>query len=290
MFAAPASARNTRANAVFIIYTVRGNTALITLHTLASGSEGNCLLVSSGATHLLLDAGISCRRINTALGKLGLSLSDMSAVLITHDHSDHICGLDTMSRRWQIPVYASPATARQLSYRIAGMEPLLRHVSCGAPFPIGDFTVTAFPTSHDGHGGVDYRFDCGIASVGAITDTGYVTEEARHTLAGVELLVLESNHDVELLRSGPYPYSLKARILSDHGHLSNDAAAAFAAELARSGTRQIVLAHLSRENNTPQRALDTLFLALSGMDVSVEVAPRGELSRAYVAEGVPCRR
>jgi len=248
------------------------------------------MLLSAGGTHLLLDAGISCRRINAALGQLGLTLSDVSAVLVTHDHSDHISGLDTMARRWQIPVYASPAAARQLSYRIAGMEPLLRHVSCGTPFPIGGFTVTAFPTSHDGHGGVDYRFDCGSASVGAITDTGYVTEEARRTLSGVELLVLESNHDVEWLRSGPYPYPLKARILSDHGHLSNDAAAAFAAETAQCGTRQIVLAHLSRENNTPQRALDTVCLALSGMDVSVEVAPRGELSRAYIAEGIPCRK
>ena len=263
---------------------------MITLHTLASGSEGNCLLLSAGDTHLLLDAGISCRRINTALGRLGLSLGDVAAVLITHDHSDHICGLDTMARRWRIPVYASPAAARQLSYRIAGIDPLLRHVSCGESFPIGDFTVTAFPTSHDGRGGVDYRFDCGSASAGAITDTGYVTEEARQVLSGVELLVLESNHDVEWLRSGPYPYPLKARILSDHGHLSNDAAAAFALELAQSGTRQIVLAHLSRENNTPLRALDTVCTALAGMDVSVEVAPRGELSRAYVAEGAVCRR
>lgn len=263
---------------------------MITLHTLASGSEGNCLLLSADGTHLLLDAGISCRRINTSLSRLGLSLADVAAVLITHDHSDHISGLTTMARRWQLPVYASPAAARQLSYRIAGMEPLLRHVSCGIPFPIGNFTVTAFPTSHDGHGGVDYRFDCGGASAGVITDTGYVTEEARHTLSGVELLVLESNHDVEWLRSGPYPYQLKARILSDHGHLSNDAAAAFAAEMAQQGTRQFVLAHLSKENNTPQRALDTVCLALSGTDATVEVAPRDELSRAYVVEGMPCRK
>ena len=178
---------------------------MITLHTLASGSEGNCLLLSAAGTHLLLDAGISCRRINTALLSLGLSLRDVKAVLVTHDLSDHVSGLQTMARTWLIPIYASPSAARHLSYRIAGLEPLLRHVACGVPFPIGDFSVTAFPTSHDGHGGVDYRFDCGGASVGAITDTGYVPEEARHVLSGVELLVLESNHDVEWLRSGPYP-------------------------------------------------------------------------------------
>lgn len=263
---------------------------MITLHTLASGSEGNCLLLSAAGTHLLLDAGISCRRINAALAPLGLSLRDVDAVLITHDHSDHICGLPTMVRRWQIPVYASPAAGRQLAYRIAGVEPLLRAVDCGVPFDVGSFTVTAFPTSHDGHGGVDYRFDYGGASCGALTDTGYVTDQAREVLAGVDLLVLESNHDVEWLRSGPYPYSLKARILSDRGHLSNDAAAAFAAEMAGCGTREIVLAHLSRENNTPQRALDTMRLALAHTDASVEVAPRGELSRAFVAEGIVCRK
>ena len=263
---------------------------MITLHTIASGSEGNCALLSAGDTHLLLDAGISCRRIAAALNELGLALSDIAAVLVTHDHSDHICGLDTMSRRWHIPVYASPAALRQLAFRIAGIAPLLHEIECGAPFSLGDFTVTAFPTSHDGHGGVDYRFDCGGASAGALTDSGYVTDEARRVLSGVELLLLESNHDVERLRSGPYPYQLKARILSDHGHLSNDAAAAFAAELARSGTRQIVLAHLSQENNTPRLALEAVCAAVAGMGVAVEVAPRGELSRPYVAEGAACRR
>ena len=263
---------------------------MITLHTLASGSEGNCLLLSAAGTHLLLDAGISCRRIAAALDELGLEPSDITAVLVTHDHSDHVSGLDTMSRRWHTPIYGSAAALRRLAYRIAGVGPLLREVACGAPFDVGDFTVTAFPTSHDGHGGVDYRFDCGGASCGALTDTGYVTDEARRVLSGVELLVLERNHDVERLRSGPYPYYLKARILSDHGHLSNDTAAEFAAELARSGTAQIVLAHLSKENNTPQLALEAVCMAVAGMGVAVEVAPRGELSRPYVAEGTVCRK
>ena len=263
---------------------------MITIHTLASGSEGNCLLVCAGDTHLLLDAGISCRRINAALASLDLSLRDIVAVLITHDHSDHVSGLSTMVRNWQIPIYASPAAGRQLAYRIAGISSFLHDVTCESPFDLGGITVTAFPTSHDGHGGIDYRFDWDGASAGVLTDTGYVTDEAHRVLQGVELLVLESNHDVEWLRSGPYPYSLKARILSDHGHLSNDAAAAFAAEMAEHGTRQIVLAHLSRENNSPNRALDTVRQSIIGTDVSVEVAPRGELSRAYVAEGAACKR
>lgn len=261
---------------------------MITIHTIASGSEGNCLLLTAGETNILVDAGISCRRISTALAGLGLPLKDVAAVFITHEHSDHICGLRTLVRRWEIPIYANPATARQLRYRIAGIEPRLRAVE--APFALGGVTVTPFPTSHDVSGGADFRFDFGGTGVGVLTDTGTVTDGAREALRGVELLVLESNHDVEWLRSGPYPYPLKARILSDHGHLSNDAAAAFAAEMARSGTRQIVLAHLSRENNTPQRALDTVSTAVADYGVTVTVAPRGELSEAYIAEGTLCRR
>ena len=261
---------------------------MITLHTIASGSEGNCLLLSAGGTHILVDAGISCRRINAALGALDLSLRDVDAVCVTHEHSDHISGLTTLIRRYDIPICTGPATARQLQYRIAGIAPRLRVVE--GVFDVGGVTITPFPTSHDVSGGMDYRFDWAGASVGVLTDTGCVTDGAREVLRGVELLVLESNHDVEWLRSGPYPYPLKARILSDRGHLSNDAAAAFAAEMAGHGTRQFVLAHLSRENNTPQRAWDTVQAALADYDVTVTVAPRGELSQPYIAEGAVCRR
>ena len=149
--------------------------------------------------------------------------------------------------------------------------------------------VTAFATSHDAAQSMDYRID-GSGSVGILTDTGYVTPEAEETLPGVGLLVLESNHDVEWLRSGPYPYSLKARILGDEGHLSNDAAAEFAARMARCGTRCIILAHLSRENNTPQRAWDTVQRRLNTVEAEVllEVAPRSEVSLPYGTEVPVC--
>ena len=156
-------------------------------------------------------------------------------------------------------------------------------------FSVGDCRVTVFRTSHDAAQSVDYRVD-GSASVGFLTDTGYVTPEAETALAGVDTLVLESNHDVEWLRSGPYPYSLKARILGDEGHLSNDAAAEFAARMARCGTRCIVLAHLSRENNTPQRAWDTVQRRLNTVEAEVllEVAPRSEVSPPYGTEVLVC--
>ena len=252
-------------------------------------SEGNCLLLSDGGVHLLLDAGISTRRIKAGLLQLGLTMADVDGVLITHEHSDHVSGLQTMVKHHRIPIYTSPGTARQLAYRIAGIESLLRPVEPGTVFSVGDCRVTVFRTSHDAAQSVDYRVD-GSAAVGFLTDTGFVTPEAEAALAGVDTLVLESNHDVEWLRSGPYPYSLKARILGDEGHLSNDAAAEFAARMARCGTRCIILAHLSRENNTPQRAWDTVQRRLNTVEAEVllEVAPRSEVSPPYGMEVPVC--
>ena len=261
----------------------------MTLHTLSSGSQGNCLLLSDGDTHILVDAGISTRRIKAGLAQLELSMDELDGILITHEHTDHISGLATLIKHHSIPLYASPGTARQLAYRLAGVEPLLRPREPGCQFEVGQCLVTAFETSHDAAQSMDYRID-GSGSVGILTDTGYVTDEAAQVLPGVSLLVLESNHDVEWLRSGPYPYSLKARILGDEGHLSNDAAAEFAARMARCGTRCIILAHLSRENNTPQRAWDTVQRRLNTVEAEVllEVAPRSEVSPPYGMEVPVC--
>lgn len=263
---------------------------MIVLHTFASGSEGNCLLLSCNNTHLLLDAGISRRRIGQSLALLGLTLADISGLLITHEHSDHISALPMLTKYDRLPVYASPGTARQLAYRVAGVEPLLQCVD--APFTVGDFTVTPFATSHDASQSTGYRFDTVSGSAGVLTDTGYVTPQAQQALTGVDLLVLESNHDVECLRSGPYPYSLKARILSEQGHLSNDAAADFAVQMAAAGTSAFVLAHLSRENNTPAMAERTVGQKLSaaGYEPFLAVAPRGAVSEAYRVENVVCRK
>lgn len=266
---------------------------MFTIHTFASGSEGNCLLLTAGSVHLLVDAGISCRRIAASLAALGLTLDDIDAILLTHEHSDHIAGLATLIKRHDTPLYASPGTARQLCYRIAGIERHLRCIAPGDTLALGDVTVMPFATSHDAAGSQDYRIDYRGAAAGILTDTGYVTDEAAEALRGVGLLILESNHDIEWLRSGPYPYSLKQRILGDEGHLSNDAAAAFAVEMARQGTGEIVLAHLSRENNTPARALETVRMALdcAGFEkVRLTAAPRGEVSSCYQVEVAVCRR
>ena len=258
------------------------------LHTLASGSSGNAALLSRDGTHILLDTGISCRRIKNALQQLGLTPEDLSAIFITHCHSDHISGLNTIVKHWDVPIYASVGTCRQLDYRIAGIGKRLRTLSMEETVSMGSISATAFPTAHDAPGACGYRFD----DAGFLTDTGYITDAAAEVLSGVPLLVLEANHDVEMLRSGPYPYYLKQRILGNQGHLSNEAAAEFARSCAENGTREIVLAHLSRENNTPVIARDAVARALTLLDTPpvLSVAPRDEISRCYRTEEIPCRK
>jgi len=261
---------------------------LTTVHILASGSSGNALLVSCGSTHLLVDAGISCRRITVSLAELGLTPKDLSAILITHTHSDHISGMQTLLKRTDCPVCGSGRTCRELDYRLAGIRDRLEPLEECAPTPLGELTVTAVPTSHDAPGACGYRLDGADGSVGILTDTGYVTEEAADLLPGVDLAVLESNHDIECLRSGPYPYYLKQRISGSGGHLSNETAAAFAVTLAEQGASEIVLAHLSRENNTPAMAYNAVERALCAAGYSpcdsglhLTVAPRDRMSGAY---------
>ena len=257
---------------------------MTTLHTLASGSSGNAALVSCGGVHILVDAGISCRRITSSLRTLGLTPDALSAVLITHTHSDHIQGLQTFCRHYDVPICGSRRTCSGLEYRVAGIAPRLRPLENGGTV-IGGVTVTAFPTSHDAPGSCGFR----VGDVGFLTDSGYVTEEAEEVLTGVPLLVLEANHDVETLLSGPYPYYLKERILGRQGHLSNGDAADFARRCAGAGTKRILLAHLSRENNTPAMAHAAVAQALPG-GFPLEVAPRDSLGPCLEWEGEPCRR
>lgn len=260
------------------------------LHTLASGSSGNAAVLRRGESCVLVDAGISCRRITAGLTRLGLTPSHLTGIFITHCHGDHTAGLATIAKRWEVPIYASRPTCAQLEYRIAGIGRHLRPLPMMERTAAGDLTVTAFPTSHDAPGACGFRFD----DVGFLTDTGYVTDEAAETLAGVPLLVLEANHDAEHLLSGPYPYYLKQRILGSEGHLSNEAAAGFARLTAERGTREIVLAHLSAENNTPAMAYHAVERALASLDAppALSVAPRDTISPCYrtMTEEAPCRK
>ena len=263
---------------------------MTTFHTIASGSSGNAALLSHGGTHILIDMGISCRKVTAALAELGLSPRDLAAILITHEHADHIGGLATYIKKHQTPILCSPGTSRQLQYRLAGVAPLLRPLPLGMCTRCGDVEVTILPTSHDCQESCAYRLETASGTVGYLTDTGYIPRETAEALLGARLLVLESNHDVEMLRSGPYPMPLKKRVLGPTGHLSNDVAAQFARDSARMGIRTIILAHISKDNNTPQVALNTVGRALEAVGYTgvLAAAPRDSLSREFRLEDALC--
>ena len=230
--------------------------------SLASSSSGNCALISDGDVHILLDAGISLRRIREGLRALGLGLEELSALLLTHEHADHIAGLAMLEKVTEIPVYTSGGTARAL---MAKGKMVGRHViflRAGKTVDIGGLAVTPFETPHDAAESLGFAFERAGRRAAAVTDLGHVTAEVRRAVLGAETVLLEANHDVNTLRCGPYPYQLQQRILGPMGHLSNESAGALALELARSGCRRLLLAHLSETNNTPRLAYGAVAEAL----------------------------
>ena len=253
----------------------------------ASGSSGNCLLLSSGDTNILIDAGISMRRVEAALAQAGHTVHDIGGVLITHEHSDHISGLGMLCKHHNLPVYAPHTVANRLRGQLPTVERCLRVISVGEAFRVGQLSVRAFHTPHDTDESVGYRVE-GDGVFALATDMGCVTEEVRAGLMGADTVLIESNHDEELLRYGPYPVYLKRRILSDHGHLSNEHCAALARELAESGTGRIILGHLSKENNTPERAMAATGQALAGLAAELYCAPVSGCLQVPVGKAALC--
>ncbi len=242
------------------------------LTVFASGSGGNCLLLSGGGTNILIDAGIPTRRLSDLLAERCLSLQDIGGVLITHEHSDHISGLPGLVRRSGAELFAPRTVAARLRGMLPQLDERLRVIPVGEDFSIARLRIRAFHTPHDTDESVGYRVEDGGVFALA-TDMGCVTDEVRDNLRGADAVLIEANHDEDMLRFGPYPVFLKRRILSERGHLSNDGCAALARELAGSGTGTIILGHLSRENNTPDKAMRTVGAALAGTDVSLLCAP-----------------
>lgn len=260
---------------------------MLTFVTLASGSSGNAALVSCGQTHILLDAGISARRITTALRTLGVDPHQLSGVLITHEHTDHISGLTTLTKQLNLPVYATTPTLDALARKIPAIahNRLGRFFAPGEAFPLGELWVEPFATSHDAACSVGYAINGDDSRLVLCTDLGYISPEVERAVTGCDLLVCEANHDEEWVRTGPYPYYLQQRVLGRRGHLSNEAGAQLALLAAQNGARTILLAHLSEENNTPAHALEvvgrTLRQAGFGDTVTLEAAPRKEPGRVY---------
>ena len=238
---------------------------MLTFTTLASGSGGNAALVSCGDTHLLLDAGISAKQITAGLAALGVAPRDLTAILITHEHSDHISGLRVFASKYHSPVFASKGTLGALE-SMGILNDKYPAYTIEDTLELAGMHVNAFRTPHDCAESFGYRIEAEDGhTVTVATDIGHITPEVEENLHGTDLAVIESNHDIGMLRTGPYPYSLKRRILSDFGHLSNTACADLLPELFEDGTKHFLLAHLSRENNTPDIARQT---AVCGMQMA----------------------
>ena len=251
---------------------------------LYSGSSGNALFCQYGNTRLLIDAGKPGNKLNEALDKIGVRPETISGVLITHEHTDHIAGAGVIARKYGLPLYATPGTWRGIGDKIGKVDPALkREITPGRDFYLGDIGVESFPIPHDAAQPVGYRLWGGKLSISTATDLGVFTEAVFRRIAGSDLVLLESNHDPEMLRSNPvYSSALKQRILGDRGHLSNDACARALLQLVAGGTGTVILGHLSGENNTPALARRVSETAMAregirpGEDVQLQVALRDE--------------
>ena len=252
--------------------------------SLLSGSSGNAAYISDGKTRILVDCGASGKKISGALNEIGVAPESIDAMLITHEHSDHIQGAGIMARRYKLPIYATAHTHREMKIGAVGEE-MIKEVSPDKAFEIGTIGIMPFKIPHDAAMPVGYTFSDGHEKAALATDIGCMSDYILSHLYGSKKIILESNHDVEMLRMGAYPYPLKQRILSDIGHLSNKAAAQTALELINHGTEQLMLGHLSIQNNLPEIAVMETYNLLTasgvkvGFDVTLQVADRYKVTQ-----------
>lgn len=238
---------------------------------LASGSRGNALFVSAPGTSLLIDAGLPGREIQRRLSTLSVSPDGLSAILVSHEHVDHLAGVGVLARRWGLPVYISRRTFTAAESRLGRVDEV-NHFDAGAAFRIGCMEIHPFSVCHDAADPVGFTVGAGGRRIGIATDLGVATRLVETHLKSCALVVLEANHDEAMLDAGPYPWSLKQRIRSRSGHLSNAAAARLLKGIRHDGLRHVVLGHLSEANNTPERALSAVGCALDGTATRLEAA------------------
>ncbi len=220
--------------------------------SLGSGSRGNATLVEAGGTRLLIDCGFSARETEQRLARLGVTADTLDAVLVTHEHGDHIRGVGAMARRYQLPVWMSNGTRR--SHQCGNLPTLNSFSSHQLPFMIGDIQIAPFPVPHDAKEAVQFIFTANQLKFGMLTDSGVITPHIVERLQNCDALMLECNHDVEMLASGPYPPQLQARVGGNLGHLSNGQAASLLHKIDHARLRHLMAAHLSEKNNRPQLA------------------------------------
>lgn len=239
------------------------------LCSIASGSSGNCIYVGTDTTHLLVDTGISGKRTETGLNELELSLSDMDGILITHEHADHISGLGVVSRKYGIPIYATEKTIEAIkNTKSLGSidDSLFREVRSDEKLTIKDMVIHPMKVSHDAAEPVAYRFYHGSKKMGVITDLGCFDDYTVASLQGLDVILMEANHDVNMLQVGPYPYYLKQRILGKRGHLSNELSGRLLNSILHDKMQKIILGHLSKENNLAELAYETVRMEVTMSD------------------------
>jgi phosphoribosyl 1,2-cyclic phosphodiesterase len=241
---------------------------VLQLSVLASGSSGNALLVRAESTTVLIDAGLSARQLEKSLAALGTAPTALSGVLLTHEHGDHTRGLKVFCSKNPVPVFTNPLTADHL--RRHGLTAEWRLFQTGAAFELGELRIRPFPVPHDAADPVGFVVSCGDSSLAVLTDLGYATKQITHAIQGANAIVIEANHDENLLQNDQKrPWSVKQRILSRHGHLSNQAAAKLLAEAATENLRHILLAHLSEDCNSPELATQAIRAGLATSAVQI---------------------
>ena len=256
--------------------------------SIASGSSGNCTYIGSDNTHILVDAGTSKKRIEEGLNSLDLSFEDISAIFVTHEHVDHIQSIHTILKKYNIPVYGTKGTLEgiRLSDKKNEMaDSEFIPVTIDQAVVVGDMIIDPMAISHDALEPCGYRVYCGDKKVGVATDLGCYDDYTINCLSGADALLLEANHDVRMLQTGPYPYHLKRRILGDQGHLSNEKSGELLCRLLNNKTKGIFLGHLSKENNMPELAYETVRVEIEmgdnpfhGNDFPIMVAERSCIS------------
>ena len=254
------------------------------LFSIASGSSGNCICVGNDRSHVMIDAGVSGKRIEAGMNTYDYTTPDMDGILITHEHSDHIMGLGVIARKYGLPIYATKGTVDAIltSSSVGKIDTGLFHViEAGVEFAVGDLTIMPMSISHDAADPVAYLLTDGTRRIGVVTDLGVYNEEIIRQMQGLDAVLLEANHDINMLQVGSYPYPLKQRILGEKGHLSNEASGQLLGRILHDNMKHILLGHLSKENNYAQLAYETVRLEISlgdnpyrGNDFPIEVARR----------------
>jgi len=246
---------------------------IVKISVLATSSSGNCTFVGTDSTRILIDAGLTRRDTLERMARIGEHPEKLDAILITHEHSDHVSGLPVLLRKWKIPVYSTHLTAPTVDFD--GVEPRLETFQAGTKFTIGDIDITSFTIPHDAVDPVGYTVESQGIKFGLAMDLGYMPDSVKYHLRGCHMMVLESNHDLEMLKVGPYPWSVKQRVMGRKGHLSNDIVSQFILEDLDTTVETLLLGHLSEHNNHP---------AIVSLVASQALERRGRSTKLVVAE------